>query len=111
MLHFRSFYTASSLLLRLGADEPWSIVAVHGLDGHRLKSWMDGDRLWLRDFLPPQFSYARVFTYGYESRLAFLGDGSDIQDYATHLLEALLYARRRDKDAAKVRNDTIVVNA
>ena len=63
---------------------------------------MDADRLWLRDFLPSQFSYVRVFTYGYESDLAFLGDGSNIEDCATQLLEALLHVRRRDEGAKKV---------
>ncbi|KAH6651265.1 hypothetical protein F5144DRAFT_478620, partial [Chaetomium tenue] len=79
------------------------IVAVHGLRGHPLESWMDADRLWLRDFLPSQFRYVRVFTFGYESDLAFAGDGSNIPDHATMLLEELSRIRRRDGAATQRR--------
>jgi hypothetical protein len=65
---------------------------------------MDADRLWLRDFLPAKFRYVRVFTFGYKSDQAFLGDGSNIHDYATMLLEELLRIRRLDEAATKVQS-------
>lgn len=86
-----------------------SIVAVHGLWGHPYESWMDADRLWLRDFLPSQFRYVRVFTFGYESDLAFSGDGSNIQDHATVLLEELLRVRRRDEAATQVHSASLPI--
>jgi alpha-beta hydrolase superfamily lysophospholipase len=46
-----------------------SIVAVHGLNGHREKSWTaDNNILWLQDLLPKKVSQARIITYGYDSR-------------------------------------------
>ena len=46
-----------------------SIVAVHGLDGKREKSWtaMNGVN-WLRDLLPFDIPQARIFTWGYEAK-------------------------------------------
>ncbi|KAH0537473.1 hypothetical protein FGG08_005736 [Glutinoglossum americanum] len=46
-----------------------SIIAVHGLMGHRIKSWthpMSG-KMWLRDFLPSTIPFARIMTYGYDA--------------------------------------------
>ena len=50
-----------------------SIVAVHGLNGHREKTWTcnetsGDDVLWLRDLLPNRIPGARVWTWGYDSR-------------------------------------------
>lgn len=46
-----------------------SIVAVHGLNGHREKTWTaDNNILWLQDLLPKKVSQARIITYGYDSR-------------------------------------------
>ncbi|KAF8513448.1 P-loop containing nucleoside triphosphate hydrolase protein, partial [Hysterangium stoloniferum] len=45
-----------------------SIIAIHGLDGHREASWtaLNG-KLWLRDFLPKDVPCARILTYGYDA--------------------------------------------
>jgi hypothetical protein len=45
-----------------------SIVAIHGLGGHREWSWRTNNVLWLRDFLPKHIEQARILTYGYDSR-------------------------------------------
>ncbi|CCA76381.1 hypothetical protein PIIN_10374 [Serendipita indica DSM 11827] len=47
---------------------PASIVAIHGLQGHREKTWTteDGD-LWLRDLLRTDIPNARVLLYGYDA--------------------------------------------
>ena len=50
-----------------------SIVALHGLNGNPYKTWTDGERFWLQDFLPASIPEARIFTYGYNSKLAFSG--------------------------------------
>jgi hypothetical protein len=45
-----------------------SIVAVHGLNGHRINTWTATNGVcWLRDknMLPAQFPTARILTYGY----------------------------------------------
>ncbi len=42
-----------------------SIVAVHGLDGHRDKTWTaDNDVHWLRDLLPNTIPHARILCWG-----------------------------------------------
>ncbi|KAF8507943.1 hypothetical protein BU17DRAFT_57063, partial [Hysterangium stoloniferum] len=46
-----------------------SIVAIHGLDGHREKSFTTPDGVfWLCDFLPESIPNARILTYGYDAR-------------------------------------------
>jgi hypothetical protein len=45
-----------------------SIIAIHGFDGHRIRSWTgQNGTLWLRYFLPGVVPEARVLTYGYNS--------------------------------------------
>ena len=45
-----------------------SIIAIHGLDGHRENSWTaENGVLWLRDLLKDQAPTARVLTYGYDA--------------------------------------------
>ena len=83
---------------RLHADMMSSIVAVHGLGGHPYKTWTEGRRLWLRDFLPKAVPEARVFTFGYDSRIAFGGTASRIDEFASTLLERLLQKRRPYRD-------------
>ena len=41
----------------------YSIIAIHGLNGNLCTTWTDGDRLWLRDFLPTAIPEARIFTF------------------------------------------------
>ena len=44
-------------------------MAVHGLNGHRERTWTaENGVLWLRDLLPPQVPNVRIITYGYDSR-------------------------------------------
>ena len=75
-----------------------SIVAIHGLGGHPYKTWTEGRNLWLRDFLPKAVPEARIFTFGYNSSIAFGGTASRIDDFARTLLERLLQKRRPYKD-------------
>jgi hypothetical protein len=45
-----------------------SIVAIHGLDGHREESWKAKNGvLWLRDLLPKKIPKARILSYGYDA--------------------------------------------
>lgn len=45
-----------------------SIVLIHGLDGHREKSWTSKNGVaWLRDLLPTSIESARILTYGYDA--------------------------------------------
>jgi hypothetical protein len=45
-----------------------SIVAVHGLRGHREKSWTADDRTnWLQSLLPEDLPNCRIFSWGYSA--------------------------------------------
>ena len=78
----------------------FSIVAVHGLDGHLEKSWTaDNGILWLRDLLPEKIPHARILTYGYDAytrgrdRLA----KESLHDLAKDLVSSLATERRISK--------------
>ena len=46
-----------------------SILAVHGVNGHREETWTgDEGILWPRDLLPSQLPNARISAWGYDSR-------------------------------------------
>lgn len=61
-----------------------SLVALHGLNGHREKTWtFEGkgkskDVLWLRDLLPPIIPNARIWTWGYDSRTRSKSHGEQL---------------------------------
>ncbi|KAL9038794.1 MAG: hypothetical protein Q9180_002917 [Flavoplaca navasiana] len=56
-------------LLYKGNDPVVDIVAVHGLDGHREKTWTaENGVFWLKSLLPSDISQARIYTYGYDAR-------------------------------------------
>ncbi|KAJ0144065.1 Uncharacterized protein HZ326_13139 [Fusarium oxysporum f. sp. albedinis] len=76
-----------------------SLVAIHGLGGHAYKTWREGEKLWLRDFLPHDVPTARVLTFGYNAGVAFTQSKSNIRDFATSLLEEIRTLRRRNKEA------------
>ncbi|PVF91600.1 hypothetical protein CPB86DRAFT_685132, partial [Serendipita vermifera] len=51
-----------------GQDPVVDIVAIHGLDGHRERSWTAANgTMWLKDLLPLDIPNARILTYGYDS--------------------------------------------
>jgi hypothetical protein len=64
-------------------------VAVHGLSGHRKKTWTVDDHFWLKEFLPPELPHARIFTFGYNSKLTFSKSAATIDDFAIGLLDEL----------------------
>ena len=48
---------------------PYSIVAVHGLNGHRESTFTAANGIcWLRSILPTQIPNIRVLSYGYDAR-------------------------------------------
>ena len=45
-----------------------STVAIHGLDGHREKTWTAKNEVnWLRDLIPEHIPNARILTWGYDA--------------------------------------------
>jgi hypothetical protein len=70
------------------------IVAVHGLGGDRYRTWTHPNgTLWLRDVAVNQLPGARIYTFGYDSGVAFSKGTSTIRDFARILLEELRLAR------------------
>ncbi|CAG7849813.1 SubName: Full=Related to kinesin light chain {ECO:0000313/EMBL:CCA76161.1} [Serendipita indica DSM 11827] len=56
------------LEISAGTNPIVDIIAIHGLQGHREKTWTTDDGVfWLRDLLPSDLSNARVLSYGYDA--------------------------------------------
>ncbi|KAH6691976.1 hypothetical protein EV126DRAFT_482154 [Verticillium dahliae] len=50
-----------------GGNPIVDIVALHGLDGHREKTWTaENGVYWLRDLFPKDLPQARILCYGYD---------------------------------------------
>ncbi|CCA75867.1 related to tetratricopeptide repeat domain protein-Neosartorya fischeri [Serendipita indica DSM 11827] len=55
------------LEIAAGINPIVDIVAIHGLQGHREKTWTTDDGVcWLRDLLPSDLPNARILSYGYD---------------------------------------------
>ena len=90
----------------------FSIVAVHGLDGHLEKSWTaDNGTLWLRDLLPEKIPHARILTYGYDAYTR----GRDqlakesLHDLAKDLVSSLATERKISKVSRDPSETTILI--
>jgi len=70
-VNFHSYILYTRKVLNLS-----SIVAVHGLNGHPLKTWTthETERFWLgdSDLLPSNLKRSRILTYGYNASVAAL---------------------------------------
>ena len=63
------------------------IVFIHGLNGHRKRTWThENGTFWPRDLLPEVFPSARIYTYGYPSEIFLTRSRATIQDIASNLL-------------------------
>lgn len=78
------------------------IVAIHGLNGHREKTWIDKESgiNWLSDpsCLPGDIPDARIMSYGYNSSSYFSRGDSDVRDFASALLAALKAKRKSNAE-------------
>lgn len=79
-------------------------MAVHGLGGDWESTWTEpkSNRLWLRDFIPAQFTNTklRIWSFGYDSATAFTNSVADIDDAAKALINAL-DGERQQKNSRK----------
>lgn len=75
-----------------------SIVAVHGINGHRIKTWTcpDDGTMWLRDMLPEKIPKARIMSFGYGSHASSVISAQSIKETANELLKALQDKRGND---------------
>lgn len=63
----RHFLPNLCLQYKTNAQEN-SIIAVHGLNGHRDNTWTSKGINWLQEFVPQVLPRSRVLVYGYDSR-------------------------------------------
>lgn len=84
---------------------PFSIVAVHGLNGDPTNTWkhLANNHFWLQDSLPFDVKGARVLNYGYNADVVFGNSTADIWDHAKGLLGSLV----DERETNDVRNDSI----
>jgi hypothetical protein len=94
-VNFHSYTPYTRKVLKLS-----SIVAIHGLNGHPIKTWTTHEtkRFWLgdSDLLPSNLKRARILTYGYNASVAaLLGKTSSdrIMQHAQTLIAELVADR------------------
>jgi hypothetical protein len=76
----------------------FSIIAVHGLDGHRDRTWTaDNGILWLKDLLPETIPNCRVYTYGYNGNVHTSVSCKYLYDHGTTFLHKVVLARKLTK--------------
>ena len=77
----------------------YSIVAVHGLNGHREKTWTVNGVNWLRDLLPADIPNARILSWGYDASTHGTSPISAqyLYDHARTLVSDLCLKRRLTK--------------
>lgn len=68
-----------------------SICAVSGLGSHAYGSFKErgGSYMWLLDSLPTALKYARIMTYGFNTKLQFNRSNQNISELANYLLRNL----------------------
>ncbi|KAF8530242.1 hypothetical protein BU17DRAFT_78873 [Hysterangium stoloniferum] len=80
-----------------GTTPTIDIVAIHGLDADREKSWTaDNEKLWLRDFLPRAVPTARILSYGYDAYTKSSLSEQTLYSHAQDFLVQLGMSRRTD---------------
>ncbi|KAF8511483.1 P-loop containing nucleoside triphosphate hydrolase protein [Hysterangium stoloniferum] len=83
--------------LSLGTSSIIDVVAIHGFDGHREKSWTgDNGKLWLRDFLPQAIPTARILSYGYDAYTESSSSQQTLHGHAQDFLARLSMFREAD---------------
>jgi hypothetical protein len=70
---------------------------VHGLNGHRMKTWTQNECFWPRDLLYPKLLNIRVMTFGYNADLVLNYSISSIKEHATKLLTSLRDEREENQ--------------
>ncbi|SLM39426.1 WD40/YVTN repeat-like-containing domain [Lasallia pustulata] len=78
-------------------------MLMHGLNPthtefHAEATWTVEDKLWLRDFLPPQLPSARVLLFGYNANVAFETSKAGVREQAINLLNRIASKREEAEE-------------
>ena len=84
----------------LGAE--MDIIAVHGLRGSPVRSWIDSSSqsMWLREMLQVDVPNARVMSYGYRTEEVLRGNDFALDRLADDLVENIMDARAINQNIA-----------
>ncbi|PVF91848.1 hypothetical protein CPB86DRAFT_791743 [Serendipita vermifera] len=86
-------------VLSPGQNPVVDIVAIHGLGGHRERSWTAANgNMWLQDWLPDDIPNARILTYGHDAdtnSVTYM-PAQNIFCLAENFVEDLILERRND---------------
>ena len=87
------------------------IIAVHGLRGSPVRSWINRSprTMWLRDMLQLDLSASRVMSYGYRTEDVLRQNKFDLERLAADLVSSIIDARAGIQDTS-VRIAELVVN-
>lgn len=82
------------------------IVAIHGLNGHREKTWTASNEVhWLRDLLPEDVPQARIFSWGYDVNTHAIGgqqlSNMFLYDHGLTLVSDLTLGRKETKVSSR----------
>ncbi|PVF91068.1 hypothetical protein CPB86DRAFT_878704, partial [Serendipita vermifera] len=87
-----------------GQNPVVDIVVIHGLGGHRERSWTAANgKMWLQDFLPDDIPNARILTYGHgaDTHSRTYMPTQRLLHFAEGFVEDLLRARRSDPESKR----------
>lgn len=92
-------------------DAELDIIAVHGLRGSPVRSWINRSprTMWLRDMLQLDLSASRVMSYGYRTEEVLRQNKFDLERLAEDLVFSIIDARAGIQDTS-VRIAELVVN-
>ncbi|KAF8530037.1 hypothetical protein BU17DRAFT_35995 [Hysterangium stoloniferum] len=86
-----------------GDDPLVDIIAIHGLNGHYIRTWEhESGVMWLKDLLPKDISRARVLTYGYDADINPQKSYQTIHDHAETFLAKLVNWRKETKTSRPI---------
>ena len=83
-------------------DAELDIIAVHGLRGSSVRSWINKSprTMWLRDMLQLGFSASRVMSYGYQTEDVLRQGKFDLERLAEDLVSSIIEARAEIQDTS-----------
>jgi hypothetical protein len=99
-------YLTIGLKQSLTLDGLKSIVFVHGLDGHPVKTWSAKDVYWPKDLLGPGVQNVRILTFGYDATAAKAFERvnqNNLHDHAQALVSDLRGQRKKKEEVASSR--------